>query len=79
MFRSRAGRSSFTFISVTADMAEVKRYVVRRGGMLLLFDSRYSQYPEKLDTSEFDKEGFEKMEEGRYYEAELSVKIGRKV
>ena len=47
--------------------------------MLLLFDSRYSQYPEKLDTSEFDKEGFEKMEEGRYYEAELSVKIGRKV
>ncbi len=58
---------------------EVKRYVKRQGGMLLLFDSRYSQYPEKLDASEFDKEDFEKMEEGRYYEAELSVKIGRKV
>ena len=47
--------------------------------MLLLFDIRYSQYPEKLDDSEFDKKDFEKMEEGRYYEAELSVKIGRKI
>ena len=62
-----------------AGLKTIYRYVVRRGGMLLLFDSRYSQYPEKLDTSEFDKDDFEKMEEGRYYEAELSVKIGMKV
>ena len=57
---------------------KITRYVKRVGPMVLLYSSKYSVFPERLEPSEFDFEhDFEGLKDGEMYEAELSVRLKR--
>ena len=57
------------------ETSKIKRYVKRVGDTVLLYPYKETVFPFKLENSEFSAHALDKMEEGKMYEAEISVTI----